>query len=526
MRKLVYLFLMCLLLAGCRGNRYYLDKVEALWGTNYDSVQHYLLKVDSASLTQEDALDYHYFRMKASYAYLMAMDKSQLDAMIRTMKECYPKGHERAFDARFLQLVYYYSRLDDMKVADGLADELRGYIRNRRDSSFWYRYKYQLKFYQSEGDSALHYLNEAAAFRLFNEARIYSLRGDLYQARQQADSAVSCYLMAMELDSVTPIFQLARLVVDLLPQQKDSKKALELLVRLRERIKRADIPYYNMMKGDYWLAMHEPDSAMKHYRIATETGNGFIASQAYERMGMMAKARESDKEAFDMYYKSQQVWNDSYFSMGHEKETRDFEAMKMLNQLNELKVERQKYVILILGLALLLMVLLGGSVFYLFHRKRINERNRLMQENVMLKQQEELSSLREKEALMKEKEALLREKDARMREELFKRMQVFEKLTDMEKEKHIQLSDTDWKEIRLMVDSGYDDFTKKLRSRFPMLSEKDINFCCLVKINMSIQSLTDIYCISKNSVSRRKLRLKEKMGIGEGETLDEFLARF
>ena len=137
----------------------------------------------------------------------------------------------------------------------------------------------------------------------------------------------------------------------------------------------------------------------------------------------------------------------------------------------------------------------------------------------MLKQQEELSSLREKQALM-------REKDARMREELFKRMQVFEKLSDTEKEKHIQLSDTDWKEIQLMLDSGYDDFTKKLRMKFPMLSEKDINFCCLVKINMSIQSLTDIYCISKNSVSRKKLRLKEKMGIGEGETLDEFLGRF
>ena len=141
-----------------------------------------------------------------------------------------------------------------------------------------------------------------------------------------------------------------------------------------------------------------------------------------------------------------------------------------------------------------------------------------MQENVLLKQQEELSNLREKEALM-------REKDARMREELFKRIHVFEKLSDTEQEKHIQLSDTDWKEIQLMLDSGYDDFTKKLRMQFPMLSEKDINFCCLVKINMSIQNLTDIYCISKNSVSRKKLRLKDKMGIGEGETLDGFLAR-
>ena len=169
--------------------------------------------------------------------------------------------------------------------------------------------------------------------------------------------------------------------------------------------------------------------------------------------------------------------------------------------------------------ALLLFVLLGAFVFYLFHRKRKAERARLMQENIMLKQQEELSNLREKEAL-------LREKDARMREELFKRMNVFEKLSDTEKEKHIQLSDMDWKELQLMLDSGYNGFTQKLRARFPMLSEKDINFCCLVKINMSIQNLTDIYCISKNSVSRRKLRLKEKLEIGEGDTLDDFLSRF
>ena len=220
-----------------------------------------------------------------------------------------------------------------------------------------------------------------------------------------------------------------------------------------------------------------------------------------------------------MYRKAQRVRNDIYMSMDNKHNTQSFEALKIKNQLNELKVERQRHVILILGLALLVFVLIGSFVFYLFHRKRMAERARLMQENVMLKQQEELSNLREKEAL-------LREKDARMREELFKRMNVFKKLSDTEKEKHIQLSDTDWKELQLMLDSGYNGFAQKLRTGFPMLSEKDINFCCLVKINMSIQNLTDIYCISKNSVSRRKLRLKEKLGIGEGDTLDEFLKEF
>jgi len=305
----------------------------------------YLLKVDSASLTPHEWPDYQFYRMMASYSYLLSMEKQRLDSVIHVLKQHYPKGHKHAFRIRQLELVYYCNRLGSWQKADSLADDLKGYMQHKGDSSRWYHYKSHVK-----------------------------------------------------------------------------------------------------------IVLSEPDSAMKHYRIATETGNGFIASQAYERMGMIAQARQSGEDAFRMLQKAQ----------------------------------------------------------------RVNERNRMMQENVMLKQREELSALREKEAL-------LRERDARMREELFKRINVFEKLSETEKEKHIQLSDRDWKEIQLMLDSGYDDFIKKLRIRFPMLSEKDINFCCLVKINMSIQSLTDIYCISKNSVSRRKLRLKEKMGIGEEVTLDEFL---
>ena len=217
-------------------------------------------------------------------------------------------------------------------------------------------------------------------------------------------------------------------------------------------------------------------------------------------------------EAFGHYLNSLRVWNDLYLTMDNRQRTLDFEELELKNQLAGLKLEHQRYTILLLALALFIVVLTSAFIIYIYRRKRINERNRLLQENLMLKQQEELSALREK--------------DARMREELFKRMNVFEKLSDTEKEKHIRLSDTDWKEIRLMLDSGYNDFTRKLIQNFPDLSDKEVNFCCLVKINMSLQSLSDIYCISKNSVSRRKLRLKEKMGIGEEETLDEFLGRF
>lgn len=519
MRKLLFLFLTCLLLAGCRGNRHYLDKVEALWGVDYDSVQYYLQKVDSASLTPEELLDYHYFRMRASYSYLMSMEKKQADSIIRVFKQRYPMGHERAFDCRQLEIAYRYNQSNEHREVDSLVDDLKPYIQTRRDSSRWYSNKYQVKWGMSEKDSALHYIKEAIRLGVWKGSYAHERQAFVYRMNGQPDSAITYYIKAMEQDTTQNLFSLDRQVLEMLVELKDVRKALGYLEEVRKRMKRADIPYYHLVRGDYWMEMHEPDSAMKHYRIATETGNGFMAAQAYERMGMITEARQAEGETFRMYHNARRGWNEIYFSLDNHKNTRDFEALKLKNQLNELKVERQNHVIVILGLALLVLVLIGGFVIYLIHRKRVNERNRLIQENVMLKQQEELSSLREKEAQ-------LREKDARMREELFRRMNVFDKLSGTEEKKHIQLSDTDWKEIQWMLDSGYDDFTKKLRNHFPTLTEKDINFCCLIKIDMSIQSLADIYCISKNSVSRRKLRLKEKLGIDKDDSLTKFLNRF
>ena len=139
-----------------------------------------------------------------------------------------------------------------------------------------------------------------------------------------------------------------------------------------------------------------------------------------------------------------------------------------------------------------------------------------MQENLLLKQQEELSTLREKEAV-------LREKDARMREELFRRIRI---VKDLEEGNRVHIADEDWKDIHVMLESTYPGFLANLRENFPALSEKELNFCCLVKMSMSLQQLADIYCISINSVSRRKLRLKEKLGIDKEDSLSKFLNRF
>lgn len=117
-------------------------------------------------------------------------------------------------------------------------------------------------------------------------------------------------------------------------------------------------------------------------------------------------------------------------------------------------------------------------------------------------------------------------------------MKSFHKIPSLEKEeetseeesdspnRRIALSDEEWEDIRQTVDGSYDRFSVRLLEAFPGLSMKDVYFCCLVKINVSIKDLSDIYCISRTSISRKKQRMRrDKLGLTENnETLDDFCA--
>ena len=326
------------------------------------------------------------------------------------------------------------------------------------------------------------------------------------------DSAIHYYFHALQKDTTRSAYFYCGRVLGLLHSLKEYDLAKQYIQGLRKQMKRSDIPYINLIEGDLWMELHQPDSAMKHYLIASETGNDFITSVAYERLALLMEEKRTLDAALDKHIQSIEVKNNLKYDYAHEHDTRDFEALKLKNELNELKVKQQSYIILILGLGAFILLSSGSFTIYLLYRKR----KHLMQENLMLKQQEELSSLREKEAL-------LREKDARMREELFRRIRI---VKDLEEGNRVHIADEDWKDIHVMLESTYPGFLANLQNNFPTLTEKDINFCCLVKMSMSLQQLADIYCISINSVSRRKLRLKEKLGIGKEDSLSKFLNRF
>ena len=524
MRRLLFLSIISLLIASCNQSRTHLNKAEALLGIHYDSMLYHLIRIDYTSLTPSEQNNYHYLRMGTDISYLMSFTPKELDSLMSTLKKAYPLGHSRAFNTRSFELLYHYQKLENPISADSLANQMNVYAITHKDSSRWYFYKQLIKTTMTENDSAIHYLKEAELTNKLPLYHIYKQLGVIYHSIGQKDSAIHYHMKSIEMAEGKDIFLYSNHILDLLAYEKNYQKAWDYLKKLRARMKRKDIPYINLMQGDLWMEMHCPDSAMKHYKIASESENTFIASQAFTRIGNMYLQQNAIAPAIQAHSKAIQATNHQHRDIYYKEQRAEFESLKQQNLLNELKVERQRHIITILGLALLVVIIIGFFIILWFHRKRELEHKQFLLDNQLLKQQEELS-------LLREKEAVLREKDALMREELFKRMKVAEKLPildhnqSIEEGKHINLSETDWSEIRLMLDSSYPNFIKNLKDTCPTLSEKDINFCCLIKINLSLQSLADIYCISTNSISRKKLRLKEKLRLPKEESLSQYLKR-
>lgn len=83
--------------------------------------------------------------------------------------------------------------------------------------------------------------------------------------------------------------------------------------------------------------------------------------------------------------------------------------------------------------------------------------------------------------------------------------------------KPIYLNDVALKAICKIADDIFSNFTKRLLKDVPTLSEHDIILCCLIKLHFSIQEISIFFNVVPSSVSRSKLRIKNKIYLELGE---------
>ena len=159
----------------------------------------------------------------------------------------------------------------------------------------------------------------------------------------------------------------------------------------------------------------------------------------------------------------------------------------------------------------------------------------LQQENKMLQQHIDKysSSLNEKSkelerlGILGEENQRLHDRERFLCNQLIKKTDILYRL----KTKPQYMKDEQWEEVKETMNLLFDNYIVRLSTLVPSLTESDLQICCFIKLGIANPGIADLLGIESTSVSKRKLRLKERItqkigAFGKGQTLDLWLWEF
>lgn len=185
------------------------------------------------------------------------------------------------------------------------------------------------------------------------------------------------------------------------------------------------------------------------------------------------------------------------------------------------KAEMQRWVfglIVLLGLIIILFVLYANWSY----RKRSLARIAHEQE-IFSQKQQMMEKLHQEELSHRDVQLSV------MRTYLLKKIEVVEKLNSSvpNESKHIVLSDNDWTELEVFLDSVEDLFVSRLKQKHPNLSKADLRLMMLLRLQLSQKTLASIYCVSEKAIKQKLFLYKDKVGIkNEHFSLRNYIENF
>lgn len=102
-----------------------------------------------------------------------------------------------------------------------------------------------------------------------------------------------------------------------------------------------------------------------------------------------------------------------------------------------------------------------------------------------------------------------------MRNFLMSKINILYKLESIKagSRRQVLLSDSDWDELEVFLDSSDDVFVERLKREFPNLTKKDIRFLMLIRIRLPFPVIAQIYSIEPKSVKQKLFLMKDKLGL-------------
>ena len=107
----------------------------------------------------------------------------------------------------------------------------------------------------------------------------------------------------------------------------------------------------------------------------------------------------------------------------------------------------------------------------------------------------------------------LREREHRLAERLISEQPLINELRHSPR----FIKETDKSCLAALVDDVYNNFTSRLTTRFPNLTEMDIQYCILIKLHFTVSQIAVLSAISPTSVYQQKSRMKKRIQALEPE---------
>lgn len=187
------------------------------------------------------------------------------------------------------------------------------------------------------------------------------------------------------------------------------------------------------------------------------------------------------------------------------------------------------------GLIILLAVIAIVFLLYVYithkrhtHLKLKNEeeknRMRLAHEQELHKKETEyLNAMHEKEISNRDIQIGV------MREFLLKKISIAQKIEQIKETPECRkiLQEDDWEELEVFLNSVDNMFVSRIKERFPLLTDKDVQLFMLLRLQIPANRIASIYCISEKAVKQKLYLYKEKVGLeGEKTSLRAFIETF
>ena len=530
---MILFFVMLSVLVSCyQSHKKELDLAYTLAESKPDSALVFLNRINQGKLSDEDMAKY-------ALIYYMAQDKSGLDvdndSLIRIAYDWYGEHQD---DSLYASSLYYMGKCfllnDSMEQAKACLEKsysISDSLHNMNlkclaldklieveeqlapDTALKYA-KALVKMYESMPNVSIY--NKVAAHLRLGENFFF-----VDSLKQALNEEKKAYSLAMSVDDNNLLSYVRQNLASTFEEMGEKDSCL-LYARQAYDLNGNDRFSCQLMLASVYISVDSINQAFRLLKQAMpKTAEDrysvfYFQSQAAMKAQDFKSAKSFSDSAYhyleDMYRTASKA-KISYYSSFLKKES---ERAKMQG-----KAEVQRWVfglIVFLGLIIILFVLYA----YWSYRKLSLARIAHEQE-IFSQKQQMMEKLHQEELSHRDVQLSV------MRTYLLKKIEVVEKLNSSvpNESKHIVLSDNDWTELEVFLDSVEDLFVSRLKKEHPNLSNADVRLMMLLRLKLSQKTLASIYCVSEKAIKQKLFLYKDKVGIkNEHFSLRNYIENF